>query len=74
MSLRRLKHISEKGCLFHDVSETSQKDLSQVFLVFQKYVTKMTWCDFRRVITISDKIDVGPSEILRNETFCGSSA
>ena len=62
MSLRRLKHISEKGCLFHDVSEMLQKDLSQVFLVFQKYVTKMTWCDFRRVITISDKIDVGPSE------------
>ena len=63
-SLRRLEHIS-KRCLFRDVSETSQKHLSQVFLVFQKYVTKMISCDFRRVITISGKIDVGPSETLK---------
>ena len=80
-SLRRLKNISkkmsfawrlsdvsdisQKRCLFRDVSETSQKHLSQVFLVFQKYVTKMISCDFRRLITISDKIDVGPSETLK---------
>ena len=57
--------ISQKRCLFRDVSETSQKHLSQVFLVFQKYVTKMISCDFRRVITISDKIDMGPSETRR---------
>ena len=57
--------ISQKRCLFRDVSETSQKHLSQVFLVFQKYVTKMILCDFRRVIIISDKIDLGPSETLK---------
>ena len=38
---------------------------SQVFLVFRKYVTKMISCDFRRLIAISDKIDVGPSETLK---------
>ena len=54
-----------KRCLFREVSETSQKHLSQVFLVFQKYVTKMISCNFRRLITISDKIDVGPSETLK---------
>ena len=54
-SLGRLEHISE----------TSQKHLSQVFLFFQKYVTKMISCDFCRLITISDKIDVAPSETLR---------
>ena len=63
-SLRRLENISKKMS-FRDVYETSQKLLSQVFLVFQKYVTKMISCDFRRVITISDKIDVGPSETLK---------
>ena len=52
--LRRHRHIS-KRCLFRDVSEKSQKHLSQVILVFQKYVTKMISCNFRRLITISDK-------------------
>ena len=64
----RLSHvssISQKRCLFRDVSETSQKHLSQVFLAFQKYFTKMISCDFRRLITISDKIHVGPSETLK---------
>ena len=32
-SLRRLEHIS-KRCLFRDVSETSQKYISQVFVTF----------------------------------------
>ena len=66
--LWRLKDVSktsQKRCLFRDVSETSQKHLSQVFLVFQKCATKMISCDFLRVITISDKIDVGPSETLK---------
>ena len=63
--LRRLKHISQKRCLFRDVSETSQKHLSQVFVIFQKYPTKIISCDFRRVITISDKIDKGPLETLK---------
>ena len=57
--------ISQKNCLFRDVSETSQKYLSQVFLVFQKYPTKMISCDFRKVFTIFDKIDVGPLETLK---------
>ena len=63
--LRDLSETSQKRCLFCDVFKTSQKHLSQAFLVFQKYVTKMILCDFRRVITISDKIDVGPSETLK---------
>ena len=63
-SLRRLEDIS-KRCLLREVSETSQKHLSQVFLVFQKYVTKIISCDFRRLITISDKEDVGPSETFK---------
>ena len=57
-SLRRLEHIS-KRCLFRDVSVTSQNHLSEKFVIFQKYPTKMVLFDFRRVITISDKIDVG---------------
>ena len=40
--------ISQKRCLLCDASETSQKHLSQVFVIL---------C---RVITISDKTDVGP--------------
>ena len=55
----------KKRYLYRDVSETSQKHLSQLFLVFQKYVIKMVSCYFRRLITVSDKIDVGPSETLR---------
>ena len=55
-SLRRLEHISKK-CLFRDVYETSQKCLSQVFVIFQKYPTKIFLCDFRGVIEISDKRD-----------------
>ena len=41
------------------------KNISQNHLFFQKYVTKMISCDIRRVITVSDKIDVGPSETLK---------
>ena len=63
-SLRRFEHISKK-CLLRDVSETSQKHLSQVFVIFQKYPTKMVSCDFGRVTEISDKIDVGPLETLK---------
>ena len=63
-SLRRLKYMS-KRCLLCDVSETSQKHLSQVFVIFQKFIIKMISSDFRRVITISDKIDVGPLETLK---------
>ena len=45
---------------FCHASETYQKHLLQVFVTFQKYPTKIVSCDFRRVIKISDKIDVGP--------------
>ena len=64
-SLYDISNTSQKRCLFHNVSETSQKHLSQVFLVFREYITKILSCDFRRLITISDKIDVGPSETLK---------
>ena len=41
------------------VSKTSR----QVFVIFQRYPKKMVWCDFRRVITMSDKIQ---KSIFRN--------
>ena len=56
---------TSRAYLRKDVSETSQKHLWQVFLVFQKYVIKIILCDFREVIAISDKLDVGPSETLK---------
>ena len=46
MSLRRLEYIS-KRCLFRDVSETPQKHLSQVFVIFQK--SRQKWF---RVISV----------------------
>ena len=46
-------------------SVTPQKHLSQVFEVFQEYLSKIISYDFRRVITISDNIDVGPLETLK---------
>ena len=61
--------LSQKRCLFRDVSETSEKHLLQVFVIFQKYSTKMTSCYFRRIIMISDKIDVGP---LNTKRFLGA--
>ena len=57
--------ISQKRCIFRDVSGTSQKHLSQVFVIFQKYPTKMVLCDIRKGITISDTIDVRPLETLK---------
>ena len=63
-SLRCLGHISKKmffPLYFWDVSKTSLASI----LVFLKYITKMISCDFCRLITISDKIDVAPSETLR---------
>ena len=63
-SLRRLEHISKKMS-FRDVSQTFKKHLSEVFVIFLKYPTKTVLCNFRRVIKISDKIDVGPLEILK---------
>ena len=55
----------KKDCLFRDVSETAQKHLSQVFVIFQKYPTEMILCHFPRVITISVKINMGPLEALK---------
>ena len=61
----QVSSISQKWCLFGDVSETSQKHLLQVFLIFQKCFTKIILCDFRKVITIPDKTDVEPLETLK---------
>ena len=61
-SLRRLKNISKKILSLRGLKNISR---SQVFVIFQKYPTKMISCDFRRVIIISDKIDVGPLETLK---------
>ena len=63
--LWNVSSISQKRCLSSDISKTSQKQLSQVFVIFQKYPTKMVSCHFRRVIRISDKTDVGPLETLK---------
>ena len=59
-SLRR-----QKRCLFRDVSETSQKHLFQVFMIFQNYPKNMVSCDFYSVIEVSDKIGVHPLETLK---------
>ena len=40
--------------------------LLQAFVTFQKYSMKINSCDFQRLIEISDKIDVGPLEPLKN--------
>ena len=56
-SLRRLR--SQKRFLFCDISDTSQKYLLKVF------ATKMVSCDLRRVIEISDEIDMGPLKTLK---------
>ena len=79
-SLRRLK-TSSKTCLLCDFFKTSRaylrkdvfsvksprrlKNISLKYFWFFKNTSQMISCDFRRVITISDKIDVGPSETLR---------
>ena len=46
-------------------SVTSQKYFLKVFVTFQKYPTKLVSCDIRRVIELSDKIDVGLSKTLK---------
>ena len=63
--LEDVSSISQKRRLFRDFPETSQKHLLQVFVIFQKFPTKMISFDFRRLITISDEIDVGPLETLK---------
>ena len=77
--LKRLQDVSntsKKSCLLCDLFktprkklcdlfETSQKHLWQAFVIFQKYPTERFSCDFFRVITIFDKIDVGPLETLK---------
>ena len=60
--LSDVSNISLKSCLFRDISKTSQKHLLQVFVIFQKYLTIMVSCDFRRITEILDKIDMGPLE------------
>ena len=57
--------ISQSRGIFRDVSKTSQKHLTRVVAIFQKCPTKLILCEFHRVITISDKIDVGPLETLK---------
>ena len=60
-----VKHFTLFKHFFSVTSMRRLKSTSQVFLVFQKYPTKMILYDFRRVITIFDKIDVGPLEALK---------
>ena len=60
---------SQKRCLFRDFYATSQKHLTQEFVAFQNYPTKIFWRDFRRVIEISYKIDGWPLETLKKWNF-----
>ena len=79
--LRDLSERPQKRYLFCDVFKTSQihlkkeifpltslrrlTNISRKYFWFFKYVTNLILCDFRRVIAISDKVDVGPSETLK---------
>ena len=64
-SLRRLKNISKKMSFPWRLWDVSKTSLASIFGFSKIRHTKMISCDFRRVITISDKMDVGPSETLR---------
>ena len=65
-SLKHLNQISKMTSrAYRDISGTSQKHLLQVFLIFQKYRTKMVSCNIRRIITICDKINVRPLETIK---------
>ena len=63
-SLRRPEHISKKISFLWYLWDVS-KHLSQVFVIFQKYSTKIVSCDFPRVTETFDKIDVGLLKTLR---------
>ena len=58
-SLRRFKPISKKMSVPRRLWDISKLSLASIY-VFQKYPTKMIFCDFRMVLKIHDKIDVGP--------------
>ena len=62
--LKRLEHISKNMSFtwrLWDISKTSLASICD-FSKIQKYNTKMILCNFGRVITKFDKIDVGPLE------------
>ena len=64
-SLRRLEHISKKVSLTWRLWDVSKISLASIFGFSKIRHIKMISCDFRRFITISDEMDVGPSETLR---------
>ena len=64
-SLRRLAHISKKMPFPWRLWDVSKTSLASIFGFSKIHHTKMISCDFRWVITISDKMDVEPSETLR---------
>ena len=73
-SLRCLEPISKKMSFpwrLYDVLKTS---LASICDFSKKYPTKMVSCDFRRVITIFEKIDFGLLEKLKKYNISGSSA
>ena len=63
-SLRRLGHISKKMSFPWRLWDVSKTSLASIF-GFPKICHNLISCDFRRLIAISDKIDVGPSETLK---------
>ena len=63
-SLRRLKYISKKMSFPWRLWDVSKTSLASIF-GFPKICHNLISCDFRRLIAISDKIDVGPSETLK---------
>ena len=64
-SLRRLEQISKKMSFPWRLWDVSKSSLASIFSFSKIHHTKMISCDFRRVITTSDKMDVGLSETLR---------
>ena len=72
MSLRRLKNITKKRFLLRDVFKTSRAYIKKMTFSWRPGRLLNVLCPFNlrpvatgKVITISDKIDVGPLETLK---------
>ena len=62
MTCLRISDTSQKDIYLRYIS---QKYLLQVFVTFQKYLTKMVSCDVPKVIEIADEIDIRPLKMLK---------
>ena len=62
MTCLRISDTSQKDIYLRYIS---QKYLLQVFVTFQKYLTKTVSCDVPKVIEIADEIDMRPLKMLK---------